>query len=79
MLVIDGSLSMEGYVRPILATLLPTCRILKKMKSLRNRWMSLPELPPRLRTCLEPLRQVDTLGVIFLEHPTRIVSKLVHA
>ncbi|MBK6557781.1 MAG: hypothetical protein IPG16_11440 [Comamonadaceae bacterium] len=79
MLVIDGSLSMEGYVRPILATLLPTCRILKKMKSVRNRWMSLPELPPRLRTCLEPLRQVDTLGVIFLEHPTRIVSKLVHA
>jgi hypothetical protein len=30
MLVIDdGRLSMEGYVRPILATLLPTCRISK--------------------------------------------------
>ena len=80
MLVIDdGRLYIEGYVLPIIATLLPTCRILKKMKSVRNRWMSLPELPPRLRTCLEPLRQVDTLGVIFLEHPTRIVSKLVHA
>ena len=80
MLVIDdGRLSIEGYVRPILATLQPTCRNLKKMKSVRNRWMSLPELPPRLRTCLEPLRQVDTLGVIFLEHPARIVSKLVHA